>query len=303
MYYHGLIGIAVLIVSKVMLFLKVEPFVTWFYSFVWWGYILLADSIVYKRKGESLLLTRPKEFFWLIPWSVCFWLIFELFNLRIENWHYINLPANKLQRWAGYFVAYATVLPGLFETSELLESLGWFKNKTVKPLKITKRWIINFYILGILFLLLPLLFPRYGFPFVWLFFIFLLEPINYLYGSKSILKDWESGSFRRLYLLLTGGLLCGFLWEVWNFWAGAKWIYTVPYFNWLKIFEMPILGFLGFPPFAVECYVMYNFLNLSFQKSLLLRSKVIRVILIAILIIFYIFAFHSIDMHTVKSFI
>ena len=26
---------------------------------------------------------------------------------------------------------------------------------------------------------------------------------------------------------------------------------------------MPLAGFLGFPPFAVECYVMYNFISLS----------------------------------------
>jgi hypothetical protein len=56
--------------------------------------------------------------------------------------------------------------------------------------------------------------------------------------------------------MLLAGAFCGFLWELWNFRAGAKWIYTVPHLGFLKVFEMPLLGFLGFPPFALECYAM-----------------------------------------------
>ena len=39
----------------------------------------------------------------------------------------------------------------------------------------------------------------------------------------------------------------------------AKWIYTVPGLSDWKLFEMPVLGFLGFPPFALECFTMYVF--------------------------------------------
>jgi hypothetical protein len=51
------------------------------------------------------------------------------------------------------------------------------------------------------------------------------------------------------------------LWEFFNYWAIAKWTYTVPYFGNVKIFEMPVLGYLGFPPFAVECWVFYIFVR------------------------------------------
>ena len=40
------------------------------------------------------------------------------------------------------------------------------------------------------------------------------------------------------------------LWEFWNYWAGAKWHYSVPIMENLKIFEMPVPGHLGFPAFA-----------------------------------------------------
>jgi len=57
------------------------------------------------------------------------------------------------------------------------------------------------------------------------------------------------------------------LWEFWNYWALTKWTYTVPFFGNVKIFEMPVLGFLGFPPFAVECWVMYIFLRSLLQPN------------------------------------
>ena len=50
----------------------------------------------------------------------------------------------------------------------------------------------------------------------------------------------------------------GFVWELLNIGARVKWIYTVPFFEQLKLFEMPVPGFLGFPPFAVECFVLWQ---------------------------------------------
>jgi len=37
------------------------------------------------------------------------------------------------------------------------------------------------------------------------------------------------------------------VWEFWNYGANEM-TYTVPFFGNVKIFEMPVLGFLGFPP-------------------------------------------------------
>ncbi len=53
--------------------------------------------------------------------------------------------------------------------------------------------------------------------------------------------------------------MCGVLWEFWNYWAGTKWIYAVPILGDIRLFEMPVPGFLGFPPFCLECYVLYQF--------------------------------------------
>ncbi len=108
--------------------------------------------------------------------------------------------------------------------------------------------------LGWLFLALPLLFPRYAFPLIWGATALLLEPWLAKRGETSLWSHLATGRPGTLLRLLVAGAICGLCWESWNFWANAKWIYTVPFFEELKLFEMPLLGFLGFPAFALECY-------------------------------------------------
>src|SRR4030043_746409 len=129
---HGIFGIVLLILSEILHLKKVEPFYSWFYCFAWWSYIFTIDAIFYRLKGNSLFINRRKEFFLMIPWSVFIWLVFEGTNLSLENWYYINLPHSTLERWLGYAIAYGTVLPGIFETMELLETLGLFKTSSIK---------------------------------------------------------------------------------------------------------------------------------------------------------------------------
>jgi hypothetical protein len=114
----------------------------------------------------------------------------------------------------------------------------------------------------------PLLTPsQYLAAPVWLGFIFLLDPINAARGAPSLLSDLRAGNTTRLIALVVSGLLCGFLWELWNFWAGAKWHYSVPIMERMKLFEMPLPGYLGFPPFALECFTMYVFVRSSAGRA------------------------------------
>lgn len=306
-------GIILALLSEFFMFKGIEPFASNFYLFIWWAYILSIDAIIYFRQGNSLIISRTGEFLVMLPWSVAFWLLFEMVNLRLENWHYVNVTPLMWVRWPGYFIAYATVLPGMFETAELLGCLGIFKNTSVKRRIFSPAGFPVFYAFGILFLLLPLAFPRFCFPLIWLAFIPLLDPINYIHGAPSLLRDWEEGRPRAFLLLLTAGLICGGLWEFWNYWAHTKWIYTVPFFDELKLFEMPLAGFLGFPPFAVECYVMYNFVSLFRHRrnwmsdppprasSQPISRKIIVATVIGMLL-FYVVAFRALDRYTVKSY-
>ena len=310
---HGIFGIILLLLSEILLFKKVDPFYSWFYSFAWWSYILIIDAVIYRLKGSSLILSRTKEFFMMIPWSIFIWLIFEAANLSLENWYYINLPRSMVERWGGYVIAYGTVLPGISETTELLESLGLFRKSKIKKTVISGEGGSVLILLGTLCLVSSLLIPEYCFPLIWMGFTFLLEPFNYRLGGKSLLRDLEEGNPRKIYLLLIAGLICGFLWEFWNFWALSKWVYTVPFFQRGKGFEMPFLGFLGFPPFAIQAYVIYNFISLfrsgrgweesTYRLNLKRRTRPLTMILTAILIgSFSVLIFRAIDSNTVDSY-
>jgi hypothetical protein len=310
---YGIFGILLLLVSEIAVFQKIDPFYSWFYCFAWWSYIFAIDAVIYCLKGNSLIANRTREFLLMIPWSILIWLIFEAANLSLGNWYYINLPHSTVERWLGYAIAYGTVLPGMFETTELLEFLGLFKKSKIKKIVLSRGGHSILILLGALCLASSVLIPEYFFPLVWVGFIFLLDPLNYRFGGKSLLRDLQEGNPKRIFCLLVAGLICGFLWEFWNFWALSKWVYTVPFFERAKGFEMPFLGFLGFPPFAVQAYVMYNFISLfrfkrgweesTYRLNPEKKTRPLTVILTAILIgSFSFFMFRAIDSNTVDSY-
>jgi hypothetical protein len=292
--------------AQSLMFNGVEPFASWFYPFAWWSYIACADTLVFSLKGESLIRTRTREFLVMLPWSVFVWLIFELFNLSLRNWYYINVTGIWWVRWTGYVLAYATVLPGVFVTAELLEVLGLFRGAGIRPWRVKSSWYPWLWGLGILSAALPLLWPRYLFPLVWGAFVFGLEPFLHRAGAPSLLADMEKGDPRRALILLSSGLACGFLWEFWNFWARTKWVYAVPYFTELKVFEMPVAGFLGFPPFALECFTMYSFIRLcmGWAGEAERRTSLARALAAtAILAVTYGLTFSAIDSQTILSWV
>jgi len=191
------------------------------------------------------------------------WVIFELFNkYSIHNWYYIGLPEVRLLRNVGYVWSFATITPAIFETADLVSS---FRDRRALP---TRRhppvpWTLGpaswaAVAAGTIMVLVPVfVHSTYLAAPLWIGFILLLDPLNARAGEESILGDRREGQNGRLVNLMTAGLICGLLWELWNYWGGAKWIYNVPILPEVKLFEMPILGFGGFPPFAIECFVMY----------------------------------------------
>ena len=247
--------------STLGLALLVEPVPTWYYHLAWWSYIVAADDLNRRRSGRSLLRDRPWHFAWLAGVSVLWWSLFELVNLRLGNWCYVmSLPWTPL-RWAAGALAFASVLPGILETLELLENRGVIRLLRVRPLAWSPGKEQAVLAVGLACLLLPLLWPDVFFPLTWGSLVFLLEPWNRRHARRSFLRDLEAGEAAPFCRTLLAGVICGALWEAWNFWARTKWIYTVPGFEGLKVFEMPLAGFLGFPPFAVESVVLLRWLG------------------------------------------
>jgi hypothetical protein len=302
---YGWFGLLLLAVSEYCLFHKIEPFFTWFFCFAWWSYILIADSLLFKFRGRSLLTSRRREFWGMLPTSVFIWLLFEAYNFVIHNWSYKHVPHQIWQRWPGYALSFATVLPGIFITSDLLELL--FRRST-GPAASEYEVLISqphsrpspgFIALGLILTIAPLFWPRYFFPAVWLGPIFLLDPLLEKIGIRSLSLSIFSKDRRRVWSLMLGGLLCGVMWEFWNFWAGSKWVYTIPFFGKWQVFEMPFFGFLGFPPFALECWILYHLLrtipqHMNFRGARVAWWLGLSFVSIAIL--------RGIDRHTVLRF-
>jgi hypothetical protein len=296
---HGPLGIALFCLACIMLGQGKEPFTTYFYAFAWWSYIAAADALVYWIRGESLIVNKTSTFLLMIPLSIFIWCIFEGFNFRLANWHYIHVPHEYWWRWIGYAGSYGTVLPGLCVTTHLVQAGRPFQAVSWRRWQLTPLFLWGMIAVGGASLLASFIFPRYCFPLVWIGFALLLEPILYLSGNASLLQDIENGRPSRLLNHLTAGLVCGLLWELWNFWAQTKWIYTVPFFEEAKLFEMPLLGFLGFPPFAVSAYALYRALLIAMQRhKLWMRGILGLVISLSCLL-----CFAGIDRYTVISFI
>ena len=269
---HAIAGAALLLLSEAAMLAHVEPFWTWHTPFAWTGYILLIDGIVYKLRGSSWLTDNRREFAFLAVVSIPLWVVFEGYNLLIENWYYINLPENLFVRYFGYAWAFATISPGIFQTAELVAALRGGRATDDSRLSTVASRLSTVdsicIAIGAAMLIWPIAWPSpYLAAPVFLGFIFLLDPINARARDHSLLRDIRGGVYDRVINLLLAGVICGGLWEFWNFWARAKWIYTVPIFGDIKIFEMPVLGYFGFPPFALECFTMYIFTRRLFWRG------------------------------------
>jgi len=259
----AVIGLLVMVVSQSATFAKIAPFYSWNTPIAWTGFILFADSIVWRARHCSWMRSNPREFIFLALASIPLWLVFEFYNLYIENWYYTGLPENFWLRQFGYAWSFATIWPAIFEAADLIDVWrGAVHSKLDATTAVSRVSLFLSIAAGAAMLLWPLVWPSpYLAAPVWLGFILLLDPINAAMGEESLVGDFERRDERRAVNLVLSGFVCGLLWEFWNYWAGAKWHYTVPIMENLKMFEMPVPGYLGFPAFALECFTMYVFVR------------------------------------------
>jgi len=257
---YGWAGLMALIAAEGLLFWGFQPVAIYFTPLAWTCYILLTDSAVYAIRGRSRLHTSPGQFAVVAALSVPLWLIFEAYNFRLANWVYIGVPQAWPLALLGYGWSFATITPGIFETADLIAAFGWFSTSSAR-LRFSPRTQRTMMLFGAFCLILPVAAPQplaaSLFCLVWIGFVFLLDPMNCRRGLPSLLGDLAEGRRDWFYSLLASGFVCGWLWEFWNYWAAAQWHYIFPMFQGWKIFAMPAPGYLGFLPFALECFVMY----------------------------------------------
>src|SRR5689334_7186375 len=257
---HGWIGFTMIILFWAINWVLPGARTHWAFFPLWVGYCLDIDGLVYWRTGTSLLTRSPRKYIGLFLVSAPVWWVFELLNMRTQNWTYIGAEIFTPFEYAFWTtLSFTTVIPAVFGSAELFASFDFVRKMKRGPMiGVDKRTTAAFFALGWVMLALMLLWPKIFFPFIWLSLYFILEPINIWLGYHSLAYWTMEGDWRPVISLWLGVLLTAFFWEMWNFHSYPKWIYHVPYADWLHLFEMPLLGYGGYLPFALELYALYH---------------------------------------------
>jgi hypothetical protein len=293
------LGVALHAILFALMLAGVEPFHTFFYLLSWWTFIPVIGAINRLKTGDSLVLGDGPRFFWMASCSVVVWLFFESWNFHLQNWLYYGIIEITWLRWISYTVAFATVIPAVLETDLLLGSFGLVKRLTGPALKVTPRFLYACATAGFIMMFLVVLLPDYCFPLLWVGIVFILDPLLYHYDREaSFLGQARRGDYQRLARMMLAGLVCGVLWEFWNFWSAAKWVYSIPLLNFWRVFEMPVFGFLGFMPFALECYLFWQLFNIM-RNAWTGRGWQTPVTVLALAVIYSLLVFAGIDRITV----
>jgi hypothetical protein len=239
-----------------------------YFTFVpmWWGFILALDGVVYYRTGGiSLLSTRPRSVVMIGLSSCVGWYLFEYLDYFVlSNWYY---PDNTLLSQVGYLVwfglAYTTVIPSVFEWYNLLNTFDFWRKRYANGPKVklsaTGWWIV--FGLGQLLIAALTYLPYPFFYAVW------LGPLLVLTGALMVAGYWTpfsplaKGNWSLVGLMALACVFNYLLGEMWNFWSPPSnpnyWKYAVPYVNIFHIFEMPVLGYFGYLPFGVLCWIWW----------------------------------------------
>jgi hypothetical protein len=229
----------------------VEPIRGYWFDLVWAGYILAGDAVVWSRAGRSLLHGGGRRMAALFALSALFWWAFEIANWRLETWRYVGMAVHGRQVHVLLnTLSFAFVLPALATSRDLLRSFVRFPHPPAVALPSwTAPALVAF---GLACVPLLYLFPDQAFPLVWVAPWCVLDGVAELRGRRpNVLALVREGGAGPVLLIAVAGLGTGILWELWNWGAVPHWDYRIPSVGFLPVFEMPVLGYLGYPPFAL----------------------------------------------------
>ena len=221
---------------------------------LWLGYILTANGLSEVIFKTSLLRLLRWSFLRLFAISIPLWWFFEGMNSIVENWHYHFVrPISPAHYFVEASIDFSTVVPAVLSASFLLTaSLQRFASIWPKLCPdVSNNSLATAVLIGIgCYSALPL-FPNETFPLVWIAPILILEPVAFSIRCPSLLRDVQTDGWTRLFAVMIATTVTGIFWEMWNYYSEQKWTYTIPYVGFWKIFEMPLLGYLGYPFFGI----------------------------------------------------
>lgn len=270
----GWIGLAALGLTWVLAWTRLD----WFapcqpHTFVplWLSYIVVVNAVCARRAGRCRLTDQTGFFLALFPASAAFWWFFEYLNRFVQNWYYTGADYGP---WMYFFLAtcsFATVLPAVLSTTDLVLTFAWvhrcfaaapaFCPQRPKRLAALVLALAGAGLAGIG------IWPDLLFALLWVAPLLVLSAIEALAGRPHVFSRIGRGDWRQIVAAALAALICGFCWEMWNYYSLARWTYAVPYVQRFHIFEMPLLGFAGYLPFGLECLAVARFLGEPFPST------------------------------------
>jgi hypothetical protein len=241
---------------------------------LFWGFALLLDGWVYVRTGGKSIISRSvQELIGIGVASVSGWLLFEFLNFFVDdNWLYPKgdlIPDNQFTIYA--VIGSAGLMPLAFEWYSLLITFPSLKDRFSNGPKITiPKWIINIILVSSFVLLFLISFyPDTLFTLLW------VVPLVILSAVLDKLRIWspfdliKKGNWSSVLIFALAYLIQGFLLEFWNYFSAthengqiftqtpAYWAYSLPFVNAYHVFEMPVVGFMGYLPFGTYCIIWW----------------------------------------------
>ena len=257
---HGWLGVALIAVFWPVNWMADGLRTHWAFFPLWLGYCLTVDGLAVLRHGTSLLTRGPWRYAGLFLVSAPMWWIFEAINLRTRNWIYVGREQFGALEYAAFAtLSFSTVVPAVLGTAELVAGLRAVRGMRPRAALGSGRQATGLLFgLGVLAFAGLMARPESLFPLVWISLVLILEPINVWVGNRSLIEWTRVGDWRPVVALGLGGVICGLFWEMWNVYSYPKWIYRVPIFGFAHVFEMPLLGYLGYVPFSWELFAMVH---------------------------------------------
>src|SRR5688572_29387323 len=173
------------------------------YAIVWWGVLLLVDSVNAARRGLSLFHENLPHFLTITaPASVIVWVVFEALNFPAPQWRYRGDVPGIWPKVVFGFAAFSTVIPIMVESWWLVAGrqcipqgvLRWFRDYRWLSLGAAGLFVVMPFINDVFWL-------NQG---IWLVPALLLFPFLHA-------EHCSAGSFLRA--LVVSALLAGLAWE------------------------------------------------------------------------------------------
>ncbi len=243
---------------------------------LFWGFIFFLDGIVYKRNGgRSLIGEVPQEVVGIGLCSTLGWMLFEYLNFFVDdNWFYPNGGIISSEQFLLYAIIISSgLLTMAFEWYSLFTSFPALRQRFSQGIKIIlPEWVKNVCLL----LALGGLFGSGLLPDTLFFSLWLAPPLLLAVALDKIgvwtpLRPIGRGNWTPTLLFSLTYLVQGLCLECQNYFSGthdadgnlifseapAYWVYSLPYVQTAKIFEMPVLGYLGYLPFGLYCWIWW----------------------------------------------